>query len=551
MSVAGQPPTRDEPSRVAGVTNGRSADWIPKGSTARTAAITELTGPGAAFELCERSVRGTPMRVYRRAPSTLVEVLSSSAQFGDRDFLVYAGERTTFAEFRDRAIGWAHWLLADSGLRAGDRVGITMRNYPEWAPLFFGIQAAGMVAVPLNAWWSEEEFRYAIDDAGIRLMFADEQRAVMLATLGLELGVIVVRGEVDGLRSAERLAAGLPVGAELPECAITADDMATILYTSGTTGRPKGAMGSHRNHCTNAMNVALNAAAAALVADRAAATPASAPVTLPGTLLGFPIFHTAGLSGLYCSVAIGSKVGLLYRWDAPTAVALVAAESLTGVSGVPTMARQFSTELARSGKALPTLVGISSGGAPTPADDITALGRLFAKSIAPGNGYGLTETTSGITFNSGEDYFAAPDSVGRPVPGADVLVVDPESAKPLADGEIGELCFSGPNIFLGYYRLPEASAQARIGEFFRTGDLGMVREGLVYVLDRLKDMVLRGGENVYCVEVESVLHEHPAVADAAVFGMPDERLGERVVAVVLATQGHQVSERQLQKHVAS
>jgi acyl-CoA synthetase (AMP-forming)/AMP-acid ligase II len=513
--------------------------------TARMAAIELLTAPGSPFEVVEQTVRGLPMRVFANAPATLVELLSRSAEFAERDFLVFEGQRWTFGDHLAVAKGLAHWLAEKSGLRQGDRVAISMRNFPEWAPIFAGVVAAGMVAVPLNAWWTREEFAHGITDSGAKLLFVDGERAATVAGL-CELVVVRPEDEHHGAaREWTELCGSFDRVAEFPDVHIEPDDMATILYTSGTTGKPKGSIGSHRNHCTNAMNMLLVGVAADVVRNGGRLPEPAPGDPLSGILLGFPIFHTAGLSGMYSAMLGGVKLVLLRKWDSGVAISLVRQEELSGVSGVPTMARQLLAAAISTGTELPTLKSIGSGGAPSSPDLVNGIAAEFAGAVAPGNGYGLTETTSGVVFNGDEDYIAAPDSAGRVVPVADIAVVDPRTGERVAEGENGELCFYGPNIFHGYWNNKEATDAVLRAGWFATGDLGCVRDGLVYVLDRIKDMVLRGGENVYCVEVESAIFAHPAVQDVAVFALPHRELGEQVAAVVVRRDGAQVSEAEL------
>lgn len=512
----------------------------------RARLVRELTAPGGEFELVERTVRGVPMRVYATGPSTLREVLLATEAFGDRTFLVYESERMSFADHLRTASGLARELWDRYGMRPGDRLAVSMRNYPEWAPVFWAAQAIGVIVVPINAWGTGDDLRYALDDSGARLLVADAERVALLRPDFAGVPVIEVRGAdpEPGVRAWADVVAGLDPEAQLPEVAVDPDDDATILYTSGTTGRPKGAVGSHRNHCTNLCNTALNLRVSQLLAGTA-----DAEGPQPGTLVTFPLFHIAGLTGLGTTTMIGAKLATLYRWDRARAEQLVRDEGLTGVSGVPTVMRDLVTGLAEEGRELPGLTGISLGGAPIPPDLVGRIDRTFGSIVAPSNGYGLTETTSAVVSNTGADYVRHPDSVGRCMPGADLRVVDPASGQPVPDGTVGELWFRGPNVVRGYWNNPEATAAAFVDGWFRTGDLGYVRDGWVHVVDRLKDVVIRGGENVYCAEVEAALFDHPGVADVAVVGVPHDVLGEQVAAVVYP-RGSDVMADEIREHAA-
>ncbi|MCI2417634.1 acyl--CoA ligase [Saccharopolyspora sp. K220] len=506
--------------------------------------LAELTGPGGEFEIVPQEVGGIAMRVYAKGPATLRDVVRFSQGYGARDFLVYDGYRCSYAEHFRLVAGLARCLREEYGLTSGDRVAIVMRNYPEWVPIFWAVQLAGLVAVPLNAWWTDAELRYGLTDCGAALVFADAERA---ALLDREVPIVEVRGgaSVPGVRAWAELVATLPADAEPPEVAIDADDDATILYTSGTTGRPKGAVGTHRNHCTNLLNTLVNRRIQRALANGGVFPPLAAPdEPQPGVLLTFPLFHIAGLTSLYFSTLAGAKLATMYRWDREVAAQLIKDERLTSAAGVPTVMR----DLVEQGGTVAQLDGVSMGGAPIPPDLVQRIGAL-GTGVAPSNGYGLTETTSAVVGNAGADYLARPNSVGRCAPGADLRVVDPASHEDLPDGEIGELWFRGPNIVRGYWNDPQATAESFTDGWFHTGDLGYVEDGWVHVVDRLKDVVIRGGENVYCAEVEAALFEHPAVADVAVIGVPHRTLGEEVVAVVnLRTQ---VESEELRSHVAA
>jgi long-chain acyl-CoA synthetase len=519
----------------------------------RDEAVRALTAAGAPFELDEMTVDGVPWRVFKHAPASLRDVFATSAAHGDKDFLVYGEERLTYGEHFGLVAALARRLADQHGVGKGDRVAIGMRNYPEWVTSFWATMSLGAIAVPLNAWWTGPELAYAIRDSGSRVLIVDGER---LERLGAGLGDLPVdgviacrlRGEAppdvvvwEQLRGA-LVESGITA---LPDVEIVPDDPATIMYTSGTTGEPKGALATHRNHCTNIMNTLFLGAVALTMAG-----PAGDAAPPPASLQVFPFFHIGGLTGLYVSTAIGSKLVTMYKWDVEEAVEILAKERITSTAVVPMILRQLLESPQLDQVPPDALAAIASGGAPVPPDLIRRIGSQFESRVSPANGYGLTETTSAVVINSGEDYLSRPDSIGRPVLGADVKIVD-DRGDDVPDGVVGELWVRGPNVVRGYWNKPAATKEAFTDGWFHSGDLARRdAEGFFYVVDRLKDVVIRGGENVYCAEVEAVLFEHPAVADVAIVGLPHDVYGEEVVAVVNVREGHGPTANELQQFAA-
>ncbi len=525
---------------------------MPDTPMKREEALAALTGPGAPFERVPAEIDGVTVSVYANAPASLLGVLESSRSYGTRDHLVYEDERYTFEELLEIVAGLARWLAEEGGVTQGDRVIIGMRNYPQFAMAFWATLAVGAVVVPVNAWWTAPELRYALDDSGARFAVLDGERYERMSADLDEMGVpsLVVRpeGDLGGAASSwDDVFGRLDRSAPMPEVDIDPDDPATIIYTSGTTGRPKGALGTHRNHVTNYLNTAMTGAIQRMTAPPGSSGAEPLP---PSALQTYPFFHIGGLSILYLWTGFGTKLVLQYKWDVDEALDLIEREQVTSLAAVPTLLRQVLDHPDLDQRDLSSLTSIASGGTPVPPDVVRQIEEQFGATVVPGNGYGLTETSSGVTSNRGDDYIARPSSVGRLVPGTELRIVDPGTDVDVVPGEVGEIWFKGPTIVRGYWNKPEATAEAFTDGWFHSGDLGYLDdEGFLYVVDRLKDVVIRGGENVYCAEVEAVLFDHPAVADAAVVGAPHRELGEQVAAVILVKEGATVTAEELQTHV--
>jgi long-chain acyl-CoA synthetase len=516
-------------------------------------AVAALTAPGAPFEMEERIVHGIALRVWKTAPPSLRAILEASRAHGDLPFLVFEEERLSHAAHYRRTAALARALAGRFGIAKGDRVAIAMRNYPEWSLAFWAAAALGAVVVPLNAWMTGDELRYCRADIGARLLVADAERSERLQphlpTLALD-AVLAARVGASPPPGTLPLEALLDDNSDtLPEVAIEPDDDATIFYTSGTTGKPKGAFGTQRNICGNLVALSFARARALLRRGENLPAPGSAPKS--ATLLSVPFFHVTGCHSVLCaSLLNGNKIVLMYRWEPERAMQLIERERITSFGGVPSMAWQVLEHPAFGRYDLSSVESIAYGGAPAAAELVARIKAKFPN-VAPGNGYGLTETSSVTTQNAAEDYERKPDSVGLPIPVCDLRIVD-AAGQDVAPGEIGELWIKGPNVVKGYWNDPAATEASFGGGWLRTGDLGRRDdEGFLYILDRVKDMLIRGGENVYCVEVEDALYSHPAVMDAAVVGIPHRVLGEEVGAVVQLKPGALVDDDALKRHVAT
>jgi long-chain acyl-CoA synthetase len=519
-----------------------------------------LTAPGAPFEMQELVIRGLPTRVYKNARTSLREVFDLGRAWGEREFIVYEGERQTYAE-HFKAAGRLGRVLAERfGVKKGDRVVIAMRNLPEWSLAFWAIQSIGAVATALNAWGLGPDLVYGIQDSGAKVAILDGERLERLAPHVGEValdGLIAVRagqGAQAGAVLLEDLIGPPSAYGDLPDDpppdpGLQPDDDATILYTSGTTGKPKGALGTHRNVLTNLVSLGFSGARAAIRRGEALPVPdPDAPQRV--NLLPVPLFHVTGCNSMLVpTVASGGKLVLMYKWNPERFLELIEAERVNGTTGVPAMVWQVLESPDFSRRDLSSLDSYGYGGAAVAPELTLKFAKVFPH-IPPGQGYGATETSSVSTSNSAEDYLTRPDSVGIGVPCVDLKVADP-AGNPLPPGEVGELWIRGPNIVKGYWGKPEATASSFTDGWYHTGDIvRMDEEGFVYILDRAKDMLIRGGENIYCVEIEDVLVAHPAVIDAAVIGLPHRIWGEEVGAVVQLKPGVAVGEADLIAHAA-
>jgi long-chain acyl-CoA synthetase len=528
-------------------------------------ATADLIRLGQPFEVAELDIAGIPTRIWKNCPPTLRSIVEQSKSYGSATFLVYEDERMSFAEHFAEVAAFAGVLSGRYGVRRGDRVVIAMRNYPEWVVAFWGAAAVGAVIVPLNAWWTGPELAYGLEDSGTSVAVVDGDRlGRLLPHLGALRAaalrhVVVVRPHetrepvtipdgIDRYDDAMTEARRNDGSGELPPAEIEPEDDATIFYTSGTTGKPKGALGTQRNICTNLFSLGfINARGQRMASDEQLESMSTG--TPNAVLLSVPLFHATGChSVLVANTASGGKLVMMRRWNPERALELIERERVTIFGGVPTMAWQVlnSPDFARRDTS--SVRSVAYGGAPAPPELLRRIKQHFPKGNAS-NGYGLTETSSVTSMNSGQDYVSKPESCGPPVPVCDVRVVAADGTDAVL-GEPGELWIKGPNVVKGYWNKPEATAASFSDGWLHTGDVARLdEEGFIYIVDRAKDMVIRGGENVYCAEVEAAIFEHPAIADAAVIGVPHEVLGEEVGAVVVLRPGSEVSAKELREHV--
>lgn len=509
----------------------------------------ELTGPGGQFEITTADVLGQQLRVFKAAPPSVREFWLSTAAWGDRPYLIYEGEVLSYAQAHAHAAAIAAWMW-DQGIRPGDRVAIAMRNYPEWMVIYWACTSIGVAAAGLNAWWTADEMEAALKDAEPKAMFIDAERLARFR----EIPSLQGSTTLVGVRLAEHSGDVTPYadiiasGGTMPDVAVDPDSDACIFYTSGTTGFPKGAQLTHRGCIANLMNMLYSTTAQALAVERATgeAPPADPPV--PVSLLTTPLFHvTANNCGAYLTSAAGGAIVLMYKWDAGAALKLVEQYRITGISGVPVMAREIVNHPDFATTDTTSLTGISGGGAQLPPDLVLKIDATV-KTARPTTGYGMTETCGIITSVSGDFFVAKPDSAGPSMPSFEVKVVD-DDGNDLPQGTAGELWVKGSPVIKGYINNPDATAQTITDGWLHTGDIARIDEdGFIFIVDRKKDLVIRGGENISCTEVEAIVYRHPSVAECSVFGVPDQRLGEEIGIAVYCKPGHALDQTELQKH---
>lgn len=523
-----------------------------------TAAIAASDTP---LKLGDAEVGGVSMKVYVDAPPTIRAILQlGEAEFGARDFLVYEDERVTYSAFARAVEHFAKILIEQYGVTKGDRIAIVMRNYPQWPVPFLAALSIGAIATPMNSWWTGDELEYGLKDSGAKVAVIDPQ---ILDRIRDHLGnlpdlksIIVARGgekETDARVSTMDALIGPAMSWSaldkigLPEVELGPDDDATIMYTSGTTGRPKGALATHRAIIANILNS--TTCVMRMYLRRGEEPPEPDPEVQNATLLAIPFFHATGAFAVLIPTLLrGDKIVSMYKWDAGEALPIIEHEKITNVGGVPAIAWQLLEHPDRDKYDLSSIAVVSYGGAPSAPELVATIKKRFPDA-APGNGWGMTETCATSSVNIGEDYLNRPNSAGAPPGAVEYKIVSPDG-EVLPAGEVGELWCKGPMNCKAYWNKPEATAETFIDGWVVTGDLARLdEEGFLYLVDRAKDMLIRGGENIYCIEVESALYDHPAVMDASVIGIPHKILGQEVGAVVQLKPGTNASEDELRAHV--
>jgi long-chain acyl-CoA synthetase len=515
----------------------------------------QLTGPGGAFEVVVEDVRGLPTEVYKDRMRALRDIAVIAHGRGDEQpFIVFGDRRIGFTSFVESANSVSTALQEGFGVEPGDRVAVLAQNCPEWCLTFWGTVNIGAILVGLNGWWTADEIIYGLQDSGAKVLVADAKRFERIAgeldqCPDLE-AVFLVDADPEAVAPGDKRLhrydelTGTP-SATFPDVPIAEDDPAVILYTSGTTGRPKGAIGTHRNLIANLQNTFFSSVYSAMASeDPAALAPREGQNV---ALFTSPLFH---VSGLHSTLVTGLLAGLRLvmvegRFDPEKALELIEREKVAIWATVPTMVWRVCEHPRRHDYDTSSVTTVAFGGSPS-ADELQRKVRETFPSVrGASNVYGLTESSSAATILSPAEAAARPDSVGRPVATVQIKVLAPE-------GEAGEILIKGPTIMPGYWNKPEETAKTVDEDgWLHTGDIGTIdAEGYLTITDRAKDMIIRGGENIYCVEIENRLVEHPAIADAAVIGVPHPTLGEEVKAVVQVEPGESITEDEVRTWVA-
>ena len=507
----------------------------------------ELTQKGQIFETREyKNNFGIITNEYASFPDSLRKYFDFALMHGDKEFLVFEEERFSFAEAFKIAAKFGNALI-NAGIKKGDKVSICMQNNPEFMFAYMGIVGIGAVCVPLNSWWVPNEVIYGIKHSQSKLLLADQKRLQGLESINITKIISSYTPDENFTDFKEFIK---NESDEWPEVEISRDDDATIYYTSGSTGRPKGVLSTQRGLISSMFSWAFMASVLSEREKRLGKDSTSLASGDSSILLCVPLFHATGSHVAFLlSILVGRKVVMMKKWDTGEALKLIDNEKITDITGVPTQTWELLNHPDRDSYDLSSLRTLGGGGGPRPAEHVKALDKNFKG--RPGIGYGLTETNALGTMGAGDEYINNPSSAGRVVPPLTEIKIIDENWQELPEGKIGEVAIRSQSNMKGYWRNDDATAECINSEgWFKSGDLGKFDGPFLYILDRLKDMVIRGGENIACPEVEGAIYEHPDVLEASVFGIPDERLGEILCSSICLREGSKLSVESLNEFLS-
>ena len=511
----------------------------------REALAAEMSKEGM-FELQKKTIRGNEYNVFVNVPQNLYEYFQFALIHGEWDFLAYEDESYKYQEVLNNAAGLAHILVDKYGLKKGDAVAFSMRNYPEWIYSYMAVTSIGCVAVPLNSWWQGEELDYGITHSEAKVFIGDDERLQRLEGFVENTPRISVRCQTNDFTNTVAFEELVKPKESFPQVEIDPEDDASIMYTSGSTGYPKGVVTTHRSIINTPVAWAFLATMASQLESDGGETFVQAES--PCTLAAVPLFHVTGShSNFLLSLVSATRIVLMYKWDPLKAIQLIEKYKVTSFSGVPTMTQDIITASeANPDTDVSSLVSLGGGGAARPPEQIKSQEKNHPTKIA-GVGYGLTETNAAGTNASGKLLYDKPDTAGFPTPLIHELKIIDEEGKEVSTGETGEVCIKSASNFRCYLKNEEATTEALDSKgWFRSGDVGCLDEdGFLYIKDRIKDIVIRGGENIACLEIEAILSEHPSVLEASVFGVPDERLGENLATRIALKPGKTATETEI------
>ena len=511
--------------------------------------LSQLTSPGQMFETKEVvNDSGVTFNEYINFPDSIRGYLDFALLHSAKECLVYEGERYTYKEVFEKSAQTGNALIKE-GIKKGDKVAICMQNNPEFIFAYLGIVGIGAVCVPLNSWWIPSEVIYGLEHSDAKLLFADKKRMQGLESLENIKKIVTTYTPDSSFKSFSDFIK--ENSTSFPEVDIGRNDHATIYYTSGSTGKPKGVLSSQKAIISTVFSWACFSSIMKEVDAQKNPITSSLLEEASAILLCVPLFHVTGShAGMFMSILVGRKIVMMKKWDAGIALQLIEQEKISDITGVPTQTWELLNHPERLNYDLSSLKTLGAGGAPRPAEHVRQLDSEFE--ARPGIGYGLSETNALGALGSGDEYVDHPQSTGRVVPPLTEIKIIDKNWNELKEGEVGEIAIKSLGNMICYWKNPEATKECMSDDgWFRSGDLGKFEGPFLYILDRVKDIVIRGGENIACPEVEGAIYEHEDILEACVFGIPDERLGEILCAAIYLREESKLSIDELQSFLST